>query len=49
MRRCGQTGLPGPALLFGFGALFEAEAIAIHFEDVDVVSEPVQKCAGEAF
>ena len=35
-------------LLFGFGALFEAEAVAIHFQDVDVVGQPVEECAGEA-
>ncbi len=29
-------------------ALFEAEAVAVHLEDVDVVGEAVEQCAGEA-
>ena len=48
---CGAVDKPGcrdPGLLFGFGALFEAEAVAVHFEDVDMVGQPVEQCAGEA-
>ncbi len=30
-------------------ALFEAEAVAVHFEDVDVVGEPVEQGSGKAF
>jgi len=26
----------------------EAEAVAVHFEDMDVVSEAVEKCAGKS-
>ena len=29
-------------------AVFEAEAIAVHLQDVDVVSKPVQQGAGHA-
>ena len=30
-------------------ALAEAVAVAVHLEDVDVVGQPVEQCAGEAF
>jgi len=30
-------------------ALAEALAVAVHLEDVDVVGQPVEQCAGEAF
>ncbi len=30
-------------------ALFEAEAVAVHLEDVDVVGEAVELGSGEAF
>ena len=30
-------------------ALLETEAVAVHLQDVDVVGEPVEQSAGEAF
>src|SRR5215831_31126 len=35
---------PALALL----ALFEAIAVAVHFEDMDVVGEPIEQCAGQS-
>ena len=34
--------------VFG-SALLEAKALAVHFQDVDMMGEPVQQSAGEAF
>ena len=36
--------LGGAALL----AMFESVAFAVHVEDLDVMSEPIQQCADEA-
>jgi hypothetical protein len=30
-------------------ALFEAVTVAVHLEDVDVVGETIEQCAGQAF
>jgi hypothetical protein len=30
-------------------AMLEAEAVAVHLQDVDMMGEPVQQCAGETF
>ncbi len=48
---CGPTGASGwrsgsPFFLFGF-ALLEAIAVAVHLEDMVVVSEAIEECAGE--
>ena len=42
--RVGGTGVALPAL-----ALFQPIAVAVHFQDVDVVREPVEQRAGEPF
>jgi len=39
-----RRGLHPPLALL---ALFETIAVAIHFEDVDVVGEPIEQCAGQ--
>ncbi len=33
---------------FSLSALFQPEAVAVHFEDVDVVGQPIQERTGEA-
>ena len=43
----GRTGLLGVGGAAFALALLEAEAIAVHLQDVDVVSEPVQQGAGQ--
>ena len=30
-------------------AVFEAEAVPVHLQDMDMMSKPVQQCAGEPF
>ena len=30
-------------------AVFEAIAVAVHFQDMDMVCEPVEQCAGQSF
>ena len=30
-------------------ALLQAEAVAVHLQDVDMMGKPVQKCAGQVF
>ena len=37
---------PGLRLMLALLALFESVALTIHFEDVDVVSQPVEQRAG---
>jgi len=46
----GSSGCRSVGLGFDFGfALLEPEALAIHLEDMDVVGQAVEECAGEAF
>ncbi len=56
LERSGRGPRPREARLAGLGvgvpfaaALFEAEAVAVHLEDVDVVGEAVEQCPGESF
>jgi hypothetical protein len=42
----GGSGVDGAAFS---PALFEAEAVAVHLQDVDVVGEAVEQRAGEPF
>ena len=42
-------GLDGPGAALTLLALFQPVAIAVHLQDVDMVGEPVEQCAGEPF
>ena len=44
----GQDYLPNSRSPFA-AAVLEAEAVAVHLQDVDMMSKPVQQCAGEPF
>ena len=36
-------------MLVGLPAVFEAVAVPVHFEDVDMVSEAIEECSGMPF
>ena len=49
MEACGAVVKPDFSVCTRLAAVFKAEALAVHFQNVDMVGQPIEQSAGQTF